>query len=468
MSGTTLIEKIWRQHVVRDLGDGRSLIYVDRHVIHEGTTRPAFEGLRKAGLRVRRPRATFAVIDHGVATSPGRSAETHEPTRARALAMRENCREFGIDLIDIDDPRQGISHVIAPELGIVLPGTTLVCGDSHTSTNGALGAWAWGIGSTEVQYVLATQSLIQPRPVPLRVVLEGRQSKAISAKDLILNVIRKLGASGGNGMSIEYAGPVVREMPIEGRLTLCNMSIEMGARAGIMAPDDAVFEYLHGRPFAPVGKHWDAALAHWRSLKSDDDAHFAKEATIDVSSLSPQVTWGTSPQDVIGIDETVPAPEHVPDADRRKGMLRSLEYMDVRPGQVLQGLRIDVAFLGSCTNGRLSDLQAAAAVVRGRKVASGVRALVVPGSTQVKAEAERLGLNRVFTDAGFEWRESACSMCVATNGDVVGPGQRCISSSNRNFENRQGPASRTHLASPAMVAAAAISGSITDVRAYQT
>jgi 3-isopropylmalate/(R)-2-methylmalate dehydratase large subunit len=468
MAGTTLIEKIWRQHRVRELGDGRSLIYVDRHVIHEGTTRPAFEALRKAGLRVHRPSATFAVIDHGVATLPGRTAETHEPTRVRSLAMRENCKEFGIDLIDIDDPRQGISHVIAPELGIALPGSTLVCGDSHTSTNGALGAWAWGIGSTEVQYVLATQTLIQPRPVSLRVTLEGRLSGGISAKDIILNVIRKLGASGGNGMSVEYSGAAVQQLPVEGRLTLCNMSIEMGARAGIMAPDDAVFEYLHGRPFAPAGRSWEAALAHWRSLKSDEDAFFAKETRIDVSSLSPQITWGTSPQDVVGIDEIVPSPESTPDADRRKGMSRALEYMDVRPGRTLQGLPIDVAFVGSCTNGRLSDLQAAAAVVRGRKVAKSVRALVVPGSTHVKAEAERLGLHRVFTDAGFEWRESACSMCVATNGDVVGPGQRCISTSNRNFENRQGPASRTHLASPAMVAAAAISGSITDARLYQT
>jgi 3-isopropylmalate/(R)-2-methylmalate dehydratase large subunit len=466
MGAQILIEKIWRRHIVKDLGDGRALVHIDRHLIHEGTTRPAFDGLRQRGIPVHRPDLTYAVVDHGVATSPGRTADTYEPTRNRTLAMRRNCAEFGIELMDISNPRQGIVHVIAPELGITLPGTTVVCGDSHTATSGGLGAWAWGIGTTEVQQALATQSLIQAAPACLCIWMRGALGPGVTPKDIILNLIGKVGTAAAAGKVIEYAGPTIRSLSIEGRLTICNMSIELGARSGLIAPDDGTFEYLSGRPFAPAGAMWDRALVEWRNLVSDENARYADRIDLDVSAVAPQITWGNSPQDVIGVDERVPSPEDAATPAARDSVIKALDYMRLQAGQTLEGLPIEVAFIGSCTNGRLSDLQSAAKILRGRKVAPGVRALVVPGSTQVKREAEALGLDEIFKQAGFEWRESGCSMCVATNGDVLQRGQRSISTTNRNFENRQGPGSRTHLASPAMVAAAAVNGRVTDVRKW--
>jgi 3-isopropylmalate/(R)-2-methylmalate dehydratase large subunit len=377
--------------------------------------------------------------------------------------MQENCREFGIRLFDVNDPQQGIVHVIATELGIVLPGMTVACGDSHTATNGAVGSWCWGIGTTEIERVLATQTVMQPKPKTMRATFSGSMGPGVSAKDLILHLIGKYGVAVGTGYAIEYAGPAIRALPMESRFTICNMSIEFGTRSGTIAPDDTTFEYLHGRPFAPKGALWDRAVAHWRTLPSADDATFDRELAVDCDQVKPQVTWGTSPQEVIAIDEVIPQPGDVA-PERRSVMAKSLAYMDLASGKPLAGLPIDFAFIGSCTNSRLSDLKAAAAVVQGRKVPPSVTAIVVPGSTQVKKAAEAAGLDRVFRDAGFQWRESACSMCQTLGGDFVPPGKRCISTSNRNFEDRQGAKSRTHLASPAMVAAAAVSGCIVDVR----
>lgn len=464
MPASTVFEKIWAAHVVKDLGDGRAVIYIDRHVLQEGTSPKAFAGLEAMGLDVRRRELTFGVIDHSVATTPGRTADSWPPTRRRILDMRKYCAQYGIALYDIDDPRQGITHVVAPELGITFPGCTLVCADSHTATNGGLGAWAWGIGTTEVRHVLANQTLIQRKPKTMRVTFDGALGPWVYAKDMILYLIGRYGVAAGTGYAVEYAGPAIRALPVEGRLTLCNMSIEFGARAGLIAPDDATIQYLAGRPFAPRGDLWEAAAADWRRLRSDDEAQFDRELAIDCAAIAPQVTWGTMPDEVLGIDKRVPDPANAADAARRDTMRRALDYIGLAPGQPIEGTPIDVAFIGSCTNARLSDLQVAAAVVKGRTVAPGVRALVVPGSSAVKRAAESEGLDRIFRDAGFEWRESACSMCVATNGDTVAAGQRCISTSNRNFEGRQGPGARTHLASPAMVAAAALAGRIADVR----
>jgi 3-isopropylmalate/(R)-2-methylmalate dehydratase large subunit len=458
----TLFEKLWRSHVVRTFGD-RALIHIDRHLVHEGTSRQAFDGLRARQRGVKNVDLTFGVIDHDPSTLPGRTAQTYEPSRERIGAMQENCREFGIRLFDVNDPQQGIVHVIATELGIVLPGMTVACGDSHTATNGAVGSWCWGIGTTEIERVLATQTVMQPKPKTMRATFSGSMGPGVSAKDLILHLIGKYGVAVGTGYAIEYAGPAIRALPMESRFTICNMSIEFGTRSGTIAPDDTTFEYLHGRPFAPKGALWDRAVAHWRTLPSADDATFDRELAVDCDQVKPQVTWGTSPQEVIAIDEVIPQPGDVA-PERRSVMAKSLAYMDLASGKPLAGLPIDFAFIGSCTNSRLSDLKAAAAVVQGRKVPPSVTAIVVPGSTQVKKAAEAAGLDRVFRDAGFQWRESACSMCQTLGGDFVPPGKRCISTSNRNFEDRQGAKSRTHLASPAMVAAAAVSGCIVDVR----
>jgi 3-isopropylmalate/(R)-2-methylmalate dehydratase large subunit len=460
----SFFEKLWRSHVIRDLGNDRALIHIDRHMIHEGSSPEAFDGLRRAGRHVRNPELTFAVIDHMVSTRPGRTAATFIPGRERIQLLQQNCRENGITIFDVRDHRNGIAHVVAPELGIALPGSTLVCGDSHTATCGGIGAWAWGIGTSEVEQVLAAQSLIVRKPRAMRVTFTGRINRGIAAKDLILYLIGRFGVSEGVGHAIEYAGPAISALSVEGRMTICNMSIEFGARAGFVAPDAKTFAYVAQRPAAPMGMDWDAALERWKALPSDDGARFDRELTVDCAAVAPQVSWGISPQSVIGVDDAIPDPASPPAHESRDSVHRALDYMGLVPGQRLEGLAVDIAFIGSCTNSRISDLEAAAEVVRGRRIAPGVRALVVPGSMQVKAVAEARGLDRIFKNAGFEWRNSGCSMCVAANDDVVPPGQRCISTSNRNFENRQGPGSRTHLASPAMVAAAAVTGRITDVR----
>jgi 3-isopropylmalate/(R)-2-methylmalate dehydratase large subunit len=460
----TLIDKIWDQHVIRELSDGRTLLRIDRHLIHDGSSRQAFDGLRRRNRRFRDLALNLGVIDHIVSTLPGRTGESHPAGRERIHALRDNSREFGLELYDVDDPRQGIVHVIAPELGIALPGCTLVCGDSHTATNGGLGALAWGIGTTEVMHVMAAQALLLRKPRQMRITFQGRLQRGVFSKDLILYVIGKHGVAAGTGFAVEYAGPAISALSIEQRMTICNMSIEFGARMGIVAPDDKAISYVCGRPFAPKGAAWDKAVASWRALDSDADAVFARDVEIDCDAVKPQVTWGNTPQDLVAIDDPLPYPSAAENPERRAAMERALHYMDLRPGAPLAGVSIDYAFIGSCTNSRLSDLEAAADIVRGRKVAPGVTALVVPGSMQVKAAAEAAGLDTVFRDAGFEWRNSGCSMCVTSNGDIVAPGKRAISTTNRNFEHRQGPQSRTHLASPAMVAAAAVSGCITDVR----
>ena len=460
----TPFERIWDQHVIKDYGEGRALIHIDRHFAQEGTSGRAFDGLRKAGLKVRRPDLTVGTIDHGVSTLPGRTLESWAPSAPRNLAMKKNCEEFGVRLFGIDHANHGIVHVAGPHIGFALPGCTYVCGDSHTASCGGVGAWAWGIGTTEVMQVFATQALVTRKPRTLRAEFRGVLPKGIYAKDMILALIGRYGVDAGVGHVVQYAGPAIRALPIEGRLTVSNMSIEFGARGGVIAADDTTFQYLNGRELTPKGALWDQAVTDWRSLFEERDAVYDKVIDIDCAALAPQVTWGNSPQDVIPVDQVIPQPDSFADAARRGLAERALGYMGLTPGVPIAGTKIDIAFIGSCTNGRLSDLQAAAEVARGRKVAHGVKALVVPGAAHVKAQAEAIGLHKVFQEAGFEWREPGCSMCVGAGGDIVPPGQRSISTSNRNFEGRQGPASRTHLASPAMVAAAAIAGCITDVR----
>lgn len=462
MPGLTLFEKIWQSHAVRSFGD-RALIHIDRHFVHEGTSRNAFDGLRKRGRGVKNLELTFGVIDHDPSTLPGRTAQTYEPSRERIGAMQENSREFGLRLFDVNDPSQGIVHVIATEHGIVQPGMTVVCGDSHTATSGGVGAWGWGIGTTEVERVFATQTLLLPKPKTMRANFQGQVQDGVTAKDLILYLIGKYGVAVGTGYAVEYAGSAIQAMPIDGRLTICNMSIEFGARSGMIAPDDTTIAFFSGRPYAPNGEMWDRAVAYWRTLPTADDALFDREIEVNCNAIKPQITWGTSPQEVIGVDERIPVPSEV-HAERRAPMMQALAYMGLEPGMKMDGLSIDYAFIGSCTNSRLSDLQAAAAIIKGRKVPPTVTALVVPGSSQVKTAAEAAGLDRIFKEAGFQWRESGCSMCQTLGGDFVPPGRRCISTSNRNFEDRQGSKSRTHLASPAMVAAAAVHGRIVDVR----
>lgn len=462
----TLFAKIWNAHVVRALPGGRDLVFVDRHIVQETTCAPAFDGLARAGRRVARPDLTLAVQDHIVSTAPSRGEDSNPGGVALMRLMRANASVHGIRHFGIEDPRQGIEHVIGPELGAALPGTILACGDSHTSTVGGLGALGIGVGTSEVEHVLATQTLALLRPRTMRVRFEGKPGPGVSAKDLILAAIGRLGVSGGRGHAVEYAGAAIDALSVEGRLTLCNMSIELGARLGFVAPDDKVFAYLAGRPYAPRGADWDAALAAWRTLVTGEGAAFDREAAVDCDDLAPQITWGTTPEDVAPIDGFVPDPDAFADSGRRARATAALRYMDLAPGAAIAGTRIDVAFIGSCTNSRLSDLEAAAAVLRGRKVAPHVRALAVPGSAAVKRAAEAAGLDRVFRDAGFEWRSPGCSMCVSINEDVVPPGARCVATSNRNFEHRQGPGARTHLASPASVAAAAVAGALADVRRF--
>src|SRR5213082_1383244 len=462
----TLFEKIWDAHVVAEVEGGRALLYIDRHLVHEVTSPQAFDGLRLAGRRVRRPDLTFAVLDHNVPTYD-RSLPVRMPDSALQIATLErNCREFAITLFDMADPRQGIVHVTAPEQGLTLPGTTVVCGDSHTSTHGAFGALAFGIGTSEVEHVLATQCLVVMRPKTMEVRFEGAPAPGVTAKDLILALIGRIGTAGATGHVIEYTGAAIRGLSMEGRMTVCNMSIEAGARAGMIAPDDTTFGYLEGRARAPAGERFTRAVARWRRLASDEGAVYDTRVTLDAASLAPQVTWGTNPGMVADITARVPDPAGIASAAEREAVERALAYMDLRPGTPLEGLAIDRVFLGSCTNARIEDLRSAAGVVRGRRVAAGVRALVVPGSQQVKAEAEAEGLDRVFREAGFEWRNSGCSMCLGMNPDILASGERCAATSNRNFEGRQGRGGRTHLMSPAMAAAAGIAGQLVDIRRW--
>ncbi len=467
MSGPrTLFEKIWDSHVIEEQEDGTCLLYIDRHLVHEVTSPQAFEGLRQSGRRVRRPDATLAVPDHNLPTTDRSKGIADETSRIQVETLQKNCAEFGIPLFDALDIRQGIVHVIGPEQGFTLPGTTIVCGDSHTSTHGAFGALAFGIGTSEVEHVLATQTLLQKRPKTMRIRVEGELPLGVTAKDVILAIIGKIGTAGGTGHVIEYAGEVVRGLSMEGRMTVCNMSIEAGARAGLVAPDDKTYAYLAGRPMAPKGALWEQAVAYWRTLPSDEGARYDREVVLDASEIEPLVTWGTSPQDVAPISGRVPDPAAETDPQRRAAMERALAYMGLEPGTPIAEIRIDTVFIGSCTNGRIEDLRAVAKIVEGRRVAPHVRALVVPGSGLVKHQAEEEGIDRILLDAGFEWREPGCSMCLAMNPDKLSPGERCASTSNRNFEGRQGKGGRTHLVSPAMAAAAAIEGRFTDVREF--
>jgi 3-isopropylmalate/(R)-2-methylmalate dehydratase large subunit len=460
----TLFDKIWEAHVVDQMGDGTAVLYIDRHLVHEVTSPQAFEGLRLAGRKVRRVDGTIAVADHNVPTEDRRGGIAEPESRLQVDTLVQNVAEFGVPYFPVTDVRQGIVHVIGPEQGISLPGMTIVCGDSHTSTHGALGALAFGIGTSEVEHVLATQTLQQKRAKNMLVRADGKLAPGCTAKDLILAIIGLIGTSGGTGFVIEYAGEAIRDLDMAGRLTVCNMSIEAGARAGLIAPDETTFEYIKGRPYAPKGEDFEKAVAYWQTLPSDKGALYDKYVLLDAGGITPQVTWGTSPEAVLPITGVVPDPASEPDAARRTQLEQMLKYMDLAPGQKLAGTKVDVVFIGSCTNSRIEDLRAAAEVAQGRHVAEGVRALVVPGSGLIKRQAEEEGLDKVFLEAGFEWREAGCSMCLGMNPDKLTPGQRCASTSNRNFEGRQGPGGRTHLLSPAMAAAAAVTGALTDVR----
>ncbi len=460
----TLFDKIWDSHLVDQQADGTCLLYIDRHLVHEVTSPQAFAGLRASGRTVRRPDATLATADHNVPTTD-RSRGIAEPeSRFQVETLERNVKEYGIPYFGMNDIRQGIVHIIGPEQGMTQPGMTIVCGDSHTATHGAFGALAFGIGTSEVEHVLATQTLIQRRAKNMLVSVDGDLPFGITAKDLILGIIGQIGTAGGTGHVIEYAGSAIRGLSMEGRMTVCNMSIEGGARAGLVAPDETTFEYVKGRPMAPKGAAWEQAYAFWKTLPSDPGARYDTTTKLDAAKIAPQVTWGTSPQDVLPITGSVPNPADEKDALKREAMARSLVYMGLRAGTPLKAVAIQRAFIGSCTNGRIEDLRAAAAVAKGRKVAAGVNALVVPGSGLVKEQAEEEGLDRIFIEAGFEWREPGCSMCLAMNADKLEPGERCASTSNRNFEGRQGRGGRTHLMSPAMAAASAIAGKLADVR----
>ncbi|GIX29567.1 MAG: 3-isopropylmalate dehydratase large subunit [Porticoccaceae bacterium] len=470
MAGQTLYDKLWNAHLVENRDDGTALIYIDRHIIHEVTSPQAFEGLRLAGRRPWRPEANLATPDHNVPTDPtersgGIATIADEISRTQVETLDRNCAEFGIRQFGINDARQGIVHVVGPEQGFTLPGATVVCGDSHTATHGALACLAFGIGTSEVEHVLATQCLVTRKMKNMLVRVEGKLGPGVTAKDIILAVIGRIGTAGGTGYAIEFAGSTIRDLSVEGRMTLCNMAIEAGARVGLVAVDEKTIEYLRGRPFAPKGALWDRAVAYWRTLVSDPDARFDAVVELDAGEIEPHVTWGTSPEMVVPVSGAVPDPELEPDEVRRRGMRRALEYMGLEPGTPITEVTIDKVFIGSCTNSRIEDLRAAAAVVKGRRVAPNVKKVyVVPGSHEVKRQAEAEGLDRIFREAGMDWREPGCSMCLAMNSDVLGRGERCASTSNRNFEGRQGAGGRTHLMSPAMAAAAAVTGRIADVR----
>jgi len=460
----TLYDKIWESHLVDDTPGEATILYVDRHLVHEVTSPQAFEGLRLAGRKVRRPDLAIAVADHNVPTTDRSKGIADKESALQIATLEKNAREFGLTYYGMDDIRQGIVHIIGPEQGLTLPGMTIVCGDSHTSTHGAFGALAFGIGTSEVEHVLATQTLATRRSKNMRVTVDGKPGPGVTAKDIILAIIGKIGTAGGTGYVIEYAGEAIRALSMEGRMTVCNMSIEAGARAGLIAPDETTFAYVCGRPHAPKGAAWEGAIHFWRTLKSDDGAHFDVEVKLDAAEIPPLVTWGTSPETVVAITGHVPYPAAERDAGRRAAMERMLDYMGLKPGTAMKDVRIDRVFIGSCTNGRIEDLREAAKVAEGHKVAAHVGAMVVPGSGLVKEQAEAEGLDRIFVAAGFEWREPGCSMCLAMNADKLLPQERCASTSNRNFEGRQGRGGRTHLMSPAMAAAAAIRGHLADVR----
>jgi 3-isopropylmalate/(R)-2-methylmalate dehydratase large subunit len=463
----TLYDKIWQDHMVHQQNDGTELLYVDRHLIHEVTSPQAFEGLRLNKRKVRRPDLTLAVADHNVPTTDRSKGIVDEESRIQVDTLKNNCKEFSVELFDMNDKRQGIVHIIGPEQGFTQPGTVIVCGDSHTATHGAFGALAFGIGTSEVEHVLATQTLIQKKSKNLKVNVNGVLPLGVTAKDVILKIIGTIGTAGGTGYVIEFAGEVIKNLSMEERMTVCNMTIEGGARAGLIAPDKKTFDYLKGKPKSPKGENWDKALSFWKTLYSDKDCKFDKEININANEIEPLVTWGTSPQDVVSVTGNVPDPEKEIDEDRKIAMYRSLDYMGLKPNIKISDIKIDKVFIGSCTNGRIEDLRSAAKIIKGMKVAQTVSAMIVPGSGLVKDQAEKEGLDKIFIEAGFEWREPGCSMCLAMNADKLNPKERCASTSNRNFEGRQGRGGRTHLVSPAMAVAAAINGCLTDVRKFQ-
>jgi len=466
MSSTlrTLYQKIWDDHVVDQQDNGTCLIYIDRHLVHEVTSPQAFEGLRMAGREVHNLGATLAVMDHNVPTTDRSLPIAQEDSRIQIETLRQNCHDFGVNLFDLTDTRQGIVHIIGPEQGFTQPGMTIVCGDSHTSTHGAFGALAFGIGTSEVEHVLATQTLIQSPAKNMRVTVNGTLPVGTTAKDIVLSIIGKIGTAGGTGYVIEYAGEAIRNLSMEGRMTICNMSIEGGARAGLIAPDETTFQYIKGRPMAPKGEDWEKAVAYWKTLYSDEGAVFDEEIVLEAEEITPTVTWGTTPEDVVPITGSVPSPDDFEDTHKKTSVERMLDYMGLTPGTRMTDIAVDKVFIGSCTNGRIEDLRAVAEIVKGNKVADTVQAMIVPGSGLVKAQAEEEGLADILKEAGFDWREPGCSMCLGMNPDQLNPGERCASTSNRNFEGRQGRGGRTHLMSPTMAAAAAITGRLTDVR----
>ena len=466
MNPRTLYDKIWHDHLVHEAPDGTCLLYIDRHLVHEVTSPQAFEGLRLSGRKVRHPEKTLAVVDHNVPTSDRSQGIAEPESRLQVETLAANSKEFGIEYYNEHDRRQGIVHVIGPEQGFTLPGTTIVCGDSHTSTHGAFGALAHGIGTSEVEHVLATQTLIQKKAKNMLVEVEGRLARGATAKDIILAIIGKIGTAGGTGSVVEYAGEAIRDLSMEGRMTVCNMSIEGGARAGMIAPDEKAYEYLKGRPKAPGSEAWDKARRYWDTLRSDEGAHFDRVIKLDAAALPPIVSWGTSPEDVVSVEGCVPNPDEIADEGKRQSKWRALDYMGLKPGTRITDIPLDVIWIGSCTNGRIEDLRAVAGIVSGRKVNARLRAMIVPGSGLVKMQAEAEGLDKIFKAAGFEWREPGCSMCLGMNPDQLKPGERCASTSNRNFEGRQGYRGRTHLVSPQMAAAAAVAGRFVDIREW--
>ncbi len=463
----TIYDKIWNEHLVHVQEDGTSLLFVDRHLIHEVTSPQAFEGLRNTKRRVRQPKLTLAVADHNVPTTDRSKGISDEESKIQVDTLDANCKEFGVQLFGMNDKRQGIVHIIGPEQGFTQPGTIMVCGDSHAATHGAFGALAFGIGTSEVEHVLATQTLVQKKSKNFRINVNGQLSAGVTSKDVILQIIGKIGTAGGTGYVIEYAGNLISSLSVEQRMTICNMTIEGGARAGLIQPDQKIFDYLKNKPMSPKNENWDKALEYWSQLKSDDDVSFDKEISLEAKEIKPMVTWGTSPQDVVTIDGKVPNPDQEVDPDKKNSIERSLKYMGLEPDTFVKDIKIDKVFIGSCTNGRIEDLREAAKILKDRKIANHVDAIVVPGSGLVKEQAEQEGLDKIFKNSGFEWREPGCSMCLAMNADKLKSGERCASTSNRNFEGRQGRGGRTHLVSPAMAAAAAISGNLDDVRKYR-